>query len=238
MTLGIILDLIILGIIVIFVIRGLSKGLIMSLSGLAALIAGIFGGTYIAEKFSRSLGEAWISPWVKKSLNLAAQGEQIPQGAVLTGEGTLTDTASGSLAGIMESSKLPRFSFEGTIDTIGKHISETGNEILEAAANVISERIAYILLFLVAFIVIQLVVRILFRLLSFIGKAPVLNALNRLAGGALGLISGILLVTLFMWVAVTFIKPATETGAILSEGVIKETFLAKYLDSARHSIFY
>ncbi|NLM60896.1 MAG: CvpA family protein, partial [Clostridiales bacterium] len=212
MTPGIILDLIVLGIIVVFVIRGLSRGLIMSLSGMVAMVAGIFGGTFIAEKFSGWLAKAWICPRVLKSLNLAAEGGGIPQGAVLEGGGGLTDAASDSLSGIMESSSLPRFSFEGTIDIIGKQISDTGKDILEAAAEVISERIAYILLFIVAFAVIQVLVRLVFRLISLIGKAPVLNTLNRLAGGALGLISGLLLVTLIMWVGVTFIKPATEPG--------------------------
>ena len=229
-ALSLILDIVILGIVIIFIVRGLSKGLIMSLSGLVSLVVSIFGGSYIAKAFSRKLGYAWIRPWVHKALSIASEGTQIPADGVLTGEGTLTANASESLTGIVESSELPAFSFEGTFGSIGKHISETGSEILHAATDVISERIAYILIFIVAFVVIQVLVRILFRVLNLVGKAPVLNTVNRLGGGVLGLVSGLLLVMLILWFALTFVKPATEPGAILSDSVLKSTYLAKYLD--------
>jgi uncharacterized membrane protein required for colicin V production len=237
MTAELILDLIVIGIIVIFVIRGMARGLVKTLSGLVALVAGIFGGIYIGETFSGAVGKKWIAPWVLKTLDLAFQGVQIPQGAALEGEGGLTEAAGESLAGIFKSSGLPSFSFDGAIDIIGDQIRETGSEMLEAATNVISERIAYILLFIAAFFTIQLLVRLIFWLISLIMKAPVLNTLNRLAGGALGLLTGLLLVVLFMWVGITFVKPATEPGSILSEGVLSGTFLAKYFDSLRRSIF-
>ena len=237
-TLEMVLDIIILGIIAIFVYRGLSRGLIMSISGLVSLVMGIFGGSYLARTFSGKVGQVLIRPWVHKALNLASEGVQIPADGVVTGEGTLTSSAVESLTGVIESSNLPSFSFEGTFGTIGKLIYETGSEIIHAAADVISERIAYIIIFIAAFVIIQILVRILFRVLNLVGKAPVLNAVNRLSGGVLGLISGILLITLVMWFALTFVKPAVEPGAILSDSVISNTYLAKYFDRALDSIFH
>ena len=236
-TLEMVLDIIILGIIAIFVYRGLSRGLIMSISGLVSLVMGIFGGSYLARTFSGKVGQVLIRPWVHKALNLASEGVQIPADGVVTGEGTLTSSAVESLIGVIESSNLPSFSFEGTFGTIGKLIYETGSEI-HAAADVISESIAYIIIFIAAFVIIQILVRILFRVLNLVGKAPVLNAVNRLSGGVLGLISGILLITLVMWFALTFVKPAVEPGAILSDSVISNTYLAKYFDRALDSIFH
>jgi uncharacterized membrane protein required for colicin V production len=221
-----------------FLIRGFSKGLVMMIAGLVALVAGIFGGSYVAKLFSWPVADTFILPWVRKSLNLAAQGQQLPQGAVLTGSGRLSESAAGSITGVMESSSLPGFSFSGTISNIGHRVSETGTNLLNAAANVISERIAYIVLFVVAFILIQLLVVLLFRFINLVSKAPVLNSLNRWTGAAAGLLIGALLILLLMWVVSTFVKPATAPGGILSQDVIERSYVAKYFDAAKNAILY
>jgi len=237
-TTAIILDLLVLGILAVFLFRGLSKGIIMMLSGFAALVAGIFGGSYIAKIFSKPVGNALILPWVSKTLNLAAQGEQIPDGALINANGQLSESAAGSITGIMESSKLPRFSFEGIIESIGQYIKDTGADLLKAASEVIAERIAYVALFIVAFIAIQVIVHLVFRLIDIVSKAPVLNTLNRFSGGAVGLITGALLILLLMWAASAFIKPATAEGGILSENIIEQSYIAKYFDMLKKSVIY
>jgi len=237
-TTAIILDLIILGILAIFLIRGLTKGIIMMLSGLAALVAGIFGGSFIAKQFSKPVADALILPWVSKTLNLAAAGEQLPEGAVISGSGRLSESAAGSITGIMELSKLPGFSFAGTLDNIGLYIKDTGADLLNAASEVVAERMAYIALFILAFVVIQVIVFLIFKLFNMVSKAPVLNTLNKAAGGAVGLITGALLVLLLMWVASTFVKPAAADGGILSEEIIEQTYIARYFDMARNLVIY
>jgi uncharacterized membrane protein required for colicin V production len=236
MSAAIILDLIVVGIIAVFLIRGLFKGLVMMLAGLVSLAAGVFGGSCAAKVLSKPVADAIILPWVRKTLDLAAQGRQIPEGAAVAEGGGLSESAMGSISGVMESSKLPGFSFRGVMDSIGKHVQDTGASLLDAASQVVAERIAYVILFIVAFVLIIVIVLLLFRLFNIVSKAPVLNTLNKISGGIVGLVTGALVVLLLMWFVTTFVKPATAEGALLSEEVIEATYIAKYFDMAGNMV--
>lgn len=235
-TTSVVLDLILVGILAFFLIRGLAKGLIMTLAGAAGLIAGVFGGSYLAKMFSKPVSDTLLLPWVTKTLGLAAQDAQLPTGTVVTGSGQLTQDASSSITGVMEASKLPGFSISGVLEGIGKQITDTGTDLLNAAANVISERIAYILLFIIAFALIQIIIFVIFKALDLVSKAPGLNTLNKWSGGILGLVTGSLLILVLMWFAGTFIAPATKPGAILSEEALAGSYIAKHYQATIHML--
>ena len=97
-----------------------------------------------------------------------------------------------------------------------------------AAAAAIAEQIAHSLLFLLAFFVVLLAWTLLSHALDLVAKLPGLSGLNKLAGGLLGLVKGLVIVYLAAWVLcglTGFIPPAT----------IQETHLLRFL--TEHSPF-
>lgn len=69
---------------------------------------------------------------------------------------------------------------------------EAGKNMLEGAVTGMIRSLAYGLLFLVSFLVLTLLLRLLTSPLQLAARAPVLGAVNRLAGAALGLCLGVL----------------------------------------------
>ena len=79
------------------------------------------------------------------------------------------------------------------------------------AAAALAETVAYPLIFLVIFLLVLLIWSVVSHLLDLAFRLPVLNTLNRLGGGAFGLLKGVLVVFVLVWLMRCFaLLPAQE----------------------------
>ena len=168
-----IIDLSIAAVLLIFVIIGLVRGLIKSVLNFIGTLASVIGAAYLSELFTPAVTE-FLWPKVKENIidNLDLSG---------------LDLGSKSSGGTI-SSLLPDLSsgVRTAIETLGMNILTTTVRIV---------------LFIVLFILCLILVKVLAFALGKLFELPVLNTFNRAGGALFGLVEGMLIVYLIIFLA-------------------------------------
>ncbi len=120
---------------------------------------------------------------------------------------------------IFESKTIQELKLEGVLS----------EDMVAQAAASMAQGIVYVLLVIVFLIVLSLVLSLITRSLNILTRFPPLGALNRLTGAAIGLVGGILVIVLALWLA-HVLRPEifTQIGW-LSPNRIQQTVLLRSL---------
>lgn len=176
-----------------FAWRGAAKGLILSLCGLAAVFVAFFAAQFISDTFYVPVANI-IRPVISRSIQKVA-----PAGAAAVEEGQPAYTVGELLESVKENGL-----FEGFSDFLeqGAAVDALGHGSLSpvsALAGYLSKGIAKALLFGLVFIGVQLVWFLLSHTLDLAFKLPILSQVNLACGLLLGLIKGVLLIIVLVW---------------------------------------
>ena len=194
-VLPLLLDLVILGLLVYWCVMGFRRGLILSLCSLLAVVVALAGGWYLANHAYEPLAERLepISlPVVNERADEAISSEA---SGLVPSEGTASDQAATD-----QSSSGPLSILSGSLQNqVGQQLENFKNNAVQQLAASIAQTVAKAVLFLVGFLVILLVWNILFHALHLVAKLPGLHLLNKVLGGAFGLVKGILLLMVAQW---------------------------------------
>lgn len=192
----IVIDLIILAVLLIFALRGMRRGLIVSLCSLIAVLVAFVGATLISNALTPPVSD-WLEPKLQPSIESAVQSVlpegganmELPMDGVLQAveDAELSEGLKDLLVGLLE--EMPALN----VETLTRDMA---GAVAEKAANIIT----YVVLFLLAFVVILLVWKLLYRTLDLVTRLPVLHAANKLGGFAFGAVYGALLLFLCAWV--------------------------------------
>ncbi len=176
-----------------FAWRGASKGLILSLCGLAAVFVAFFAAQFVSDTFCEPVGNI-LRPIVIQTVRGAdAEPEVDPENPEA---GYTVDELLGS---IQEKGLFEGFSefLEQAVatDTVGHGPLSP----LDALAGYLSKGIAKALLFGLVFIAVQLAWFLVSHALDLAFKLPVLAEVNLAGGVIIGFAKGILLVIVLVW---------------------------------------
>lgn len=194
-------DLIIVGILLVFIFLGAHRGLVLSLCGMVAILVALggaaFGAKTLAPKVSAAL-EPRFAAAIEEQLNEEITSS-LENGRTDFEENTLT-----GLLGFLSSMGL----YQELADTVQQAV-ESGMTTVAAAAAAkaaaaLAEALAYPLLFFLFFLLIMLVWTAASHLLDLAFHFPVLSSINRLGGAAFGLVKGVLIVFLLVWALRSF----------------------------------
>ncbi len=202
-----IVDIVIAVVLVLSVIIGVKRGLLKSLAGVVILTLSFIGASWASQQFAEPVAQ-WLYPMLEEKIQEYMPQEALPQ-------------ESASLQDMLEKFNFSGDALQEMVDEIMKNVSDTGTTVFDAATQSVSHSIASALVFLVVFLVLVLVLWLLMQPLHLVMKLPGLNLVNRLGGGALGLIIGALLVFLAVWVMLRF-------GLLLTPEMVEESFLLKF----------
>jgi uncharacterized membrane protein required for colicin V production len=208
-----IIDLLIVGVILFFAWRGLRKGLIMAVAGAVTMLVAVVGAYFAANMFSHHMEgfiEAPVRSWVANRMENMGDtviGERIP---------TVDSHALDALRDIGFNENLIPF----ISNAISGQLQRVGYSFQEAIAAVLVTAVSHILTYIIAFIVLLIALKFAARLLDTIAKLPVLNTANKLGGLLGGLVQGVAIV----WVSVYVLR---FVGAI-GEGTVEGTFLLRF----------
>lgn len=195
------LDIIIIAALVLFAWRGAAKGLILSLCGLAAVFVAFFAAQFISEQFCVPVSNI-IRPIIAQSFSdlmpdtQPAAAEDESDVYAMAFSYTLDDV----LASIQEEGLFEGFaSFleEGVKNNAvekGGHISP-----VDALAGYLARGIARTLLFAIVFFGGLLAWFLLSHALDLAFKLPILAEVNLAGGLVLGLVKGVLLAMVLVW---------------------------------------
>lgn len=226
MSLPILFDLVLLLILALFAWRGASRGLLLSLCGLVAVVIAFVGATFAADLLAPKVADV-LEPKFAAAIETRLEAQMqsalpdpnappIPGEAAEPGEVALTD--------ILNVLKDMGF-YQSAVDAVNKAIESGMTDVAASAAAAVAASIAgtvaYMIIFLVAFILVLILWTILSHALDLVTKLPGLHALNKTGGAVFGLLKACIILFLFAW----FLR---YSGSVIPEETVENTYLLKF----------
>ena len=171
-------DLICAAILLVFLIFGYSRGMFRTLSGLLTWLVSLFGAKLIADRGAPLMVNLLlpkVQPYVTERLT-----EVMAESATSSSGGGLG--VLGAIPGVQDL-------LTGATDTLAESLAP-------AIAGEVAQLIGWLILFVLGFIALKLLCRLAVFLLDQIDRVPGLHLLNHLGGALLGVLKGLLLLTL------------------------------------------
>ena len=186
LTVSLLLDLVILGLLLYCLIQGLRRGFILTLCSLLAVLLAFLGGWYLATHAAQPLEEK-LEPVILHAMLAQEESEAADSPEQ-------TDLPSQSENGLFH--RFPQSLQDQLTQTTEDWKQATRAELAAAAAGLLARS----LLFLAGFFGVLILWLILCHTLNLVAKLPGLHLLNKLLGGLLGLIKGLLLLMVARWI--------------------------------------
>ncbi len=198
-----------------FALRGRSRGLVRTLSGILALFLAFWGAGFLAQETSPYLSSKYVEPWIYESIMPSmSQNTSVPPSS----EAEVTTSLGLALSDLgFTDSLLSSFFNDFVIN-----LSDTVEQIVNSAAHTIGSKLTYALLFLIYFLILYLLLRIVAKFVHLLAKIPGINFFNRTFGFLFGLFFGYLSIS-----AISYIL--SITGILLSPQLIAETTVLRFI---------
>lgn len=209
MSISLIFDIAIAAILLLSLIIGGSRGFVRSLLSVVILVAALLGSSIVANVLADPVTE-WVTPQVEQSiLDRLTDGHS---------EEAVSAAAASDNAAL---SQLVDFdAITGIAKKAMDSAVEAGKNMLEGAVAGMIRSLVYAILFLLSFLLLTLLLKLITSPLHLAARAPVLSTLNRLAGAALGLCIGVLV----MFAAASVVQ---WTG-LVDQATLRQTYLLQY----------
>lgn len=209
MSISLIFDIAIAAILLLSLIIGGSRGFVRSLLSVVILVAALLGSSIVANVLADPVTE-WVTPRVEQSiLDRLTDGHS---------EEAVSATAASDNAALRQ---LVDFdAITGIAKKAMDSAVEAGKNMLEGAVAGMIRSLVYAILFLLSFLLLTLLLKLITSPLHLAARAPVLSTLNRLAGAALGLCIGVLV----MFAAASVVQ---WTG-LVDQATLRQTYLLQY----------
>ena len=215
------LDLAILAVLAFFAWRGLAKGFILTLCSLLAVLVAFMGASWVSTQFSQPVADL-IQPYIQSHtetlLDNALEkveeeitqplrpGIPIPSAQPEGGEAPVEEYQA-SLDDVLSVLSESKF-FSSLLHSVTQAIEDGSLTILTTAAAAVAaflaQQLARIGLFLLSFLLILVVWWLVSHILDLAFRLPVLRTLNGTGGLILGIVKGLVILTVACWALVTF----------------------------------
>ena len=198
---GIFVDIALAAVLLIALVMGWRQGFVQALTRIIVVVAALLLAGWIAGKLADHAAK-WLEPMLTERLEqrLTAQGNTDDAGEMLAAFGFEGDTLS------------------ELVDKAVERAQQAGETLLSAVVSTALRSAAYAVVYVVSFLLLLLLLRLVLAPLHLFTKLPVVQGANALLGGALGLIKGMLLVFLAVWVLQKlqlFITPELVSKTVL-----------------------
>ena len=198
MTAPVIIDIVVAAILGGFVVWGGSRGLVRSLAGLVAVVIALVGAGIAAATFAPP-ATRFVTPLIAEEIQ-----ERVEEAVASRATGTesvqapeMSELSIGELLTVLGLDEDVRSRLTEQAETA---VRDTGAAVIEAVVESVAYSFIYGALYILSFLLLLLLVRVLIGAMDLVTKLPGLNLLNALGGAAAGLIEGILLLFLAVWV--------------------------------------
>ena len=213
-----VIDLIIAAVLLVALVRGYVRGFILTLCGFLALFVALIGASILSSALAEPVAKA-IEPAVASQIHdtVTSYYQRAPE-ADASSRDESDWLAQLPLEEVLEPLKDSQF-FQGFARAFQQAVDDGVTDIavhaVQALAHFVAVQLARVILFLLAFAAVLVAWTFLSRALDLVSRLPVLNGLNRWAGGAVGLCRGALLVFIALWLLRDSIPAGAETNTVL-----------------------
>lgn len=198
LTLPILLDVAVAAILLFFILLDGKRGLVLSLVGLAGVLIALAGAGFASRQLSPTVG-AWLQPRISASVEAAADsawgGTESP--AETPEERPIESTEEG--ATLLEKLGMSDSLAADVLRGFSEKLTDAGSATVGTLVAQISQTIASVLVFVAAFVLILIVLWIVSHALDLAFRLPVLRTLNHTGGAVFGLVKGVFLLFLAVW---------------------------------------
>ena len=209
MTTALIMDIVVAAVLLLCLIVGGVRGFISMLLSVAILAGALLGSGVLANVLADPVTE-WVAPRVQQyMLDRLTDGRS---DEALSAAAASDNAALGHLVDFDAITGIAKKAMDSAV--------EAGKDLLEGAVTGMVRSLVYGVLFLLSFLVLTLLLRLITSPLRLTEQAPVLGTLNRLAGAALGLCLGLLL----MFAAASVV----EWTGLVDAATVRHTYLLNY----------
>ncbi len=224
-----IIDLLVVIVIAVYLIRGIIKGLVLSIFHVASFFVAAYGAAKLYPSVSLKFSQTSIYMNIRQSITQMLT-DRVQQ-AVATSNTNLTSgmgqaPTTDTVQSVMETLPVPdsmkltlieNLSLENIIDIQG---------IVDTLSQNISTIILNILSIIIVFFAIKLVLFIIANILDQVMSLPVLNGINKIAGGIFGGMSGLIMVYI-IFAIFTLFAPTQFAAPLIKQ--INESMVASVL---------
>ena len=216
LTIGLLADVILLAIIAWKLISGIRSGLVRMLCGLISLGGGIAAGSVLRSLLAETVAKAFFIPAIGRVLEKAKDNLG------------LSDLLE-NLERILENAQLPEFLKLNVAEQV-RQMQMNGATAVTNAAEIIAQRLAGWILFILGLVAAAILLRFLCNgvIAPLIDHIPLVNETNRILGGILGAVVGVLLAGLVLFLCYKLLPVLSETsGRIFAPDSVEGSLLMK-----------
>ena len=203
MATPVIIDAVVISVLLGFVLCGVKRGLLRTLAGFAIVIVALVGAGIIAGTFSGSVAKV-VTPLIEQEISQKVKTAMAVQTAMFD-ESRAERIEGFQINQLLEELGLDTEMRESMTEQIQASLRDVGGTVMERFVSVVVEKIAYSIiygvLFLLSFVALLILLNVLMRAMDLVFLLPGLKSLNQLGGGLLGLMEGVCLLFLAVWVA-------------------------------------
>lgn len=221
---GILLDLAIVAVILLFLYLGAKKGFVLTLCSLVAVVVALVGANLVADAAAPMVADV-IQPKLETAITERLD-EALKHTAFVGTDGDVAtsseDMPLSTVLDVLRENEL----FQGFMDGVEQTLIEGATaSAASAAARVAAQlagQLARGIVFVVAFFILLILWGILSHALDLVSKLPVLDQLNHTLGGILGFVKGLIIAYVAVWVLYHL------TGTITPE-MAQDSYLFSFL---------
>lgn len=191
-------DLIILGVIALFVFLGVRRGLIMTLASLVVTVLALVGAPMAADQLSPA-----VAYMIQPAIQNAVQTNVDQAVANNTASQTFA-LEEGSLLEQLVSSEFYQHFAQSAQQSVEQGIQEATHSVAAAVSESLAQSLAWLAVYVIAFALILVLGNLLARVLDLAAMLPGLRFANKSLGGVCGLVKGLVIVAVAVSLGVGF----------------------------------
>ena len=206
-------DLIVAAVLLVFALRGASRGLVLSLCGLLAVVVAFVGAGFAARLASPVVADV-LEPRFADAIE-AQLSAQVQSG---------TPVEELPLQDVLNALKEMGF-YEELVDAVNRAVEggmlDAAAGAAAAVATALAQSIASAVIFLVVFVILLIAWTALSRSLDLVARLPGLHFLNQTGGAVIGLLKGCIFVFAAVWLL-------GYAGHMIPEAAVRQTYLLRF----------
>lgn len=222
LTTAILFDIVLLIVLAAFTIRGASRGLLLSLCGLVAVLVAFIGAGFLAGTLSPKVAD-YLEPRFASAIEERLD-QEIAGAEILPDQSEAPRTDDIPLTEILNILKDMGF-YQSAVDAVNDAVEQGMTEVAANAAAAVAASIAgtvaYMILFVVFFVLILIIWTLISHGLDLVARLPGIHFLNKTGGAVLGLVKGCAILFLCAWVL-------RYLGKVIPEETVEQTHLLKF----------
>ena len=220
----IILDVSVIAIIVIFTVIGIKHGAVREIVSIVSIFVALFLALWLSNLASSYVYNNFAEESVRNSIYSSVEGAKSSDVVTLIENLPEKIINAGSTVDVDISAELKQNI--GNNDDI---VAKTTDIITEKVAKPLTVAFIRIIIFIILFIILKILLNLLCKALNIVSKIPVIGTLNKVLGGGIGFVKGVVIALIICYVFIICLKFSVNGMLGITYQTVENSTLFKFL---------